>query len=105
MREELYSLSLRLLLILIVSVSAYFLGMAAAQADTFTCNHFDQEPLSIGTGGTSKEAWKNMINHCVNQQTAAFEKRSGNIIPEDRYLLFIDSCINRKCTQIIKETK
>lgn len=95
-REWIQGLSFIILILIFM-----FIMDSLAEAATVTCIHSSSLPIATGTGETPVAAWKKMVESCVMQQVEEFEKRSGTLT-EERMLLFIDSCINKKCTKIIK---
>lgn len=87
--------------ILYCGLVATFMFMLASIADaSVTCIHNDKTPTSAGIGRNEVVAWTNMVESCVMQQVKEYEKIHGKC-PEERYILFIDSCVNRKCTKVL----
>jgi len=75
--------------------------MLASSADAMVCISNSSLPVSIGVGETPTEAWAEMVHECVMRHVDEYEALHGRC-PEDRYILFIDACINRKCS-ILRE--
>jgi len=77
---------------------------SALAEDVYSCTNDESLPVSTGISTNAITSWNNMVEDCVIKQVREYEKLQKSSCPEERYVLFIDSCINRKCTKLIKET-
>ncbi len=67
------------------------------------CSDESSKSTYVGIGETKLLAQANMWENCVDQLVAQYENVRGKLPSDERHILFINSCINRKCTTVEEE--